>query len=137
MINLSVNIVSVIAAGVAAMVIGFIWYGPLFGKKWLSLMGMKESTMDNKKKMPMMALAGLVAAIITAWILAAFMQAAYVVTLDGALMVAFFVWLGFQATITIGSVLWEGKSVSLFVLNAAHQLVSLLVMATVLLVFST
>jgi len=30
---------AVLVCGVVAMALGFVWYGPLFGKKWLELIG--------------------------------------------------------------------------------------------------
>src|SRR5216117_550063 len=33
------NWVAIIVATVAAMVIGFLWYGPVFGKSWMTLSG--------------------------------------------------------------------------------------------------
>ena len=34
-----VNLLAVLAAGIVPMVVGALWYGPLFGKRWLELMG--------------------------------------------------------------------------------------------------
>lgn len=39
---MDINWIAVIAAAVSAFVLGGIWYGPLFGKKWLALNGMSE-----------------------------------------------------------------------------------------------
>ena len=33
-----VNLLAVLAAGIVPMVVGALWYGPLFGKRWLELM---------------------------------------------------------------------------------------------------
>lgn len=119
-----VNLVSVFLAAVASMVVGFVWYGPLFGKAWSKLSGHKD--MGDKKEMPK-----------TYGILfVASMVAAYVLSMLGAdLMTAFWVWLGFQATLLLHSVLFEGKSWNLYFLNAGHQLVSLLAMSWVLTYF--
>ena len=48
-----VNYLAVLACGVVAMILGFLWYGPLFGKKWSQLMGWGEMTpelMAEKQK---------------------------------------------------------------------------------------
>ena len=34
-----VNWIAIVVCVVAAMALGFVWYGPLFGKLWLELMG--------------------------------------------------------------------------------------------------
>ena len=33
-----VNLLAVLVAGIVPMVVGALWYGPLFGKRWLQLM---------------------------------------------------------------------------------------------------
>ena len=33
-----VNWLAVLVAGIIPLVVGFLWYGPIFGKQWLSLM---------------------------------------------------------------------------------------------------
>jgi len=35
-----VNLFAVLVAGIVPMVIGALWYGPLFGKRWLAMMEM-------------------------------------------------------------------------------------------------
>jgi hypothetical protein len=41
------------------------------------------------------------------------------------------VWLGFIATVTLASVLYEKRSVNLYILNNGYQLVSLVVMGAI------
>ncbi len=33
-----VNLLAVLVAGIVPMIIGMLWYGPLFGKRWMALM---------------------------------------------------------------------------------------------------
>jgi len=103
------------------MAVGFIWYGPLFGKAWMKLTGKKE--MGDKKEMPKTYAILFVASMVTAYVLS---------VLGGSMQTAFWVWLGFQATVLLHSVLFEGKSWNLYFLKAGHQLVSLLAMSWVL-----
>ena len=42
-----VNYLAVLLCGVAAMIIGYLWYGPLFGKEWRSLVGMTDEKMKK------------------------------------------------------------------------------------------
>ena len=44
--DIQVNYVAILACGISAMVIGSIWYGPLFGKTWMQLTGKK---MEDKR----------------------------------------------------------------------------------------
>src|SRR3989344_8789314 len=116
-----INWLALIAAGVVSMIVGFVWYGPLFGKTWIKLSGHKE--MGDKKDMPKTYGIMFAASLVTAYVL---------LVLGANLMTAFWIWLGFQATLLLQSVLFEGKSWNLYFLNAGHQLVSLMAMSWVL-----
>ena len=48
------------------------------------------------------------------------------------ILLALLAWLGFIVTTSLGSVLWEGKPVSLYVLNILFHLVNLVVMGLIL-----
>jgi len=126
----TVNYTAIVAAAVASFVVGWLWYGPLFGKTWMKLTGMKE--MGKKDDMMQSMVIMFVGTLITAWVLSAFLQLTGSMTLSAALPVALWVWLGFQAPEAAGVVLWEGKSWNLFFLNAAQKLVNLLAIAAVL-----
>lgn len=116
-----INWVGLIAAAVGSMAVGFIWYGPLFGKLWMQLSGHKE--MGDKSDMPKTYGILFVASLVTAYVLS---------VIGTGFETVFWVWLGFQATLLLHSVLFEGKSWNLYFLNAGHQLVSLLAMSWVL-----
>jgi hypothetical protein len=130
---LAVNLVSVVLAGIAAMVLGFIWYGPLFGKKWMELTGKTMKDFEKMKSdMPKTYLQGFVLALITAYVLAHFVKYAGAATITDGVMTGVWVWLGFAATLMYGAVLWEGKDKRLFLLNAGYFLVNYIVMGAIL-----
>jgi hypothetical protein len=106
------------------MVIGIVWYGPLFGKQWMKLSGVKA----NKKDMVLRNLGGLLSAVLMAYVLSTFVG----LGLSGALLIGFWIWLGFFATSSLGSVLWEGKSFKLYLINNGFNLLALLTMAAIL-----
>ena len=45
--EIPINYLAVLAAAVSNMVLGFLWYGPLFGKTWSKLMGWGEMTPEK------------------------------------------------------------------------------------------
>ena len=125
-------------AAIANMIVGMLWYGPVFGKTWRKLMGFSETDM---KKMPLTAgqaiAGGTITALLMSYILAheAFVWGSFMGesgTVFFAFMLAFWPWLGFVATTQAGSFLWEGKSFKLFAFNAAASMVSMFAMALVL-----
>ncbi len=131
--TININYWSVLAAAVSNIVIGSLWYGPLFGKEWMKMMGVGKQGSNKNKIMPMQAMAfGFIAALVMSYVLAHFVVYAQAVNFVDGMQTGFWIWLGFIATLLIGSVLWEGKPIKLFFLNAAHWLVSLLVMGGIL-----
>src|SRR5258705_12057280 len=62
------NWIAIIIATVAAMVIGFLWYGPVFGKTWMALTGRGMGTGESPGPLyALTALAAFVEAIALNW----------------------------------------------------------------------
>lgn len=130
MLNYGVDYLSIVITAVVGFVVGFVWWGPLFGKKWAKLMSMSEKDMRKAKEKglakPMVIMA--VTNLIMAYVLAVLL----LVTGMSALSLACHVWFGFVASIMVGSVLWENRSWNLFWLNSIGWLVTISVMALTL-----
>jgi len=133
-----VNILAIVVAAIVGMVIGALWYSPyLFGKTWMRLSKMSEKQLKvmKAKGMGKTYLIAFIAALVTAYVLALFIDLTQAGTLLQGIQIGFWVWLGFIATTMLGNVLWEGKPVQLYVLNVVHQLVSIAVMGAILAVW--
>lgn len=140
--NIHINILAILIAVVANFVLGFIWYTPLFGRRWGKEMGFN---MDEKP--PGSALAkGMIFMIIgnflMAWVFAHNMAVWNPITwglpasemspIGTAMSAAIFTWLGFFFPGDLGSVVWEKKSWTLFFINTGYHLASLIVVAMIL-----
>ncbi len=125
------NYGAVIVAAIANYIIGAIWYGALFGETWKKLSGISDM-----KPTPLNIAVGLISALVMSWVLAHALvfAGAYLKTtgVSAGLMTGFFNWLGFIATVTVGSVIYENKPWKLWFLNNGYWLISLLVMGTIL-----
>ncbi len=131
--QITINFWAVLIAAIVNIVVGSLWYGPLFGKMWKGLMGFTDESMKSMKLSAAHAMVGgLITALVMAYVLNHFAVLTGVVGLDGAWQLAFWIWLGFMMTVSAGSFLWEGKPLKLFLLNAGQQLVSIFLMAVVL-----
>lgn len=135
--DVPVNYLAVVVAAVAAMGVGALWYGPLFGKEWRHLMGMSLDDMKSMPLSPMQAMGlGLVVALVMAYVFShvlvfssSYMHIeGYMAGISGA----FWMWLGFVATTQIGVVLWDGKPWKLFFINTSYSFVSLMIMGVIL-----
>lgn len=136
-----INYFAVLVAAIASMAIGFAWYGPLFGKTWMKLSGITQEKIDASKQKGMTMLYGIAAlgSLVMAYVLAhalVFASAYFKISgVQAGLMVGFWNWLGFIAPVTLGAVLWEGKSPKFWLLINGYYLISLLVMGVILAVW--
>ncbi len=137
-----VNYWAILASAVFMMVLGALWYGPLFGKQWASLMGLKlPEQMDENMKREMMKSYALMAigALLMSFVFSHILvfAKAYLGTsgVSAGLQAGFWNWLGFIAPLTLGPVLWEGKPWKLWFINAGYYLVGLLAIGVVLAVW--
>ena len=65
-----VNLLAVLVAGIVPMIVGFLWYGPLFGKRWLELMETTAEEIQKNFNPWKTHVASFVLALVTAYILA-------------------------------------------------------------------
>lgn len=131
----SVNYLAVLAAAVASMVVGSVWYGPLFGKKFMAEIGMDKWTPEKqaaeKKKMGMTYALQFVASLVMFYVLAGLIVGFGQFGWAKGAMTGFIVWLGFVVPVKFGDAIWGGK-MSLFWLGVGNMLVTLLVAGAII-----
>ena len=116
---------------------GAIWFGPLFGKKWMNLIKMSDKDKKNAQKgMFFKFITQFVAALITSFVLAFFIGAFGAKDATTGALIGFVAWAGFVATTTIGNVLWENKPMELWFINNGHMLLEFLAIGALLAVMS-
>lgn len=122
-----INYWAVLGAGLFLIITGIVWYGPLFGKTWMKIMGVEEMSKEEmrrmqKEMMPMYILQ-FVLSLITSFVLYHFVQLL-------GMSVAFWIWLGFSMPLAAGAV-WDtrkGYAMKKFLIVAGYQLVTLLIL---------
>lgn len=128
-----VNYLAVLVAAVVGFAIGVAWYSPiLFGKQWAGLLGKNLNDPEMKKGASRAMAVNFIGQLLAAFVLAQFVGHLRLNTIGAAISMAFWIWLGFVATVLVGSILWENKPAKLFAINAAYNLVLLAVMASIL-----
>jgi len=131
-----VNYWAVLACGIASMVLGFLWYGVLFGKTWMRLMGYSENHQPDSAAANRGYALAFIGSLIMAYVFSHTLVFAseYMNTqgIMAGLSNGFWMWLGFIAPVTLGSVLWEGKSWKLWCFNNTYNLVQLLMFGIIL-----
>ena len=137
-ILIEVNYIAVLAAAIASMGVGFLWYSPLLvGNQWLAEMGLSKKDMEkgkkNANKMYMLSTLG---ALVMAYVLYHVVEMSVAFygysRLQTGLTSAFWMWLGFVMPVQMTEVLFGGKSMKLFAINTGYQLASLLAMGIII-----
>ena len=131
---IDVNYWAVVLATVSTMIVGSIWYTPkVFGNYWMRVARF-DNTSDRGAVGPIVTT--LIVSFISAWVLAITTQVAWI-ALDGnyllmAITTGLMLWAGFTAARFITHDVFEGRPTGLTILNIAHELVTVLVMALII-----
>jgi hypothetical protein len=130
-----INYWAVLIATASSMVVGSIWYTPkVFGTRWAKLANVDMDRPGASAVVPIVVT--LIVSFITAWVLAGassiawhFYGGSY---LWSALATGVILWAGFTAARFITHDAFEGRPSSLTVLNIAHELVTIVIMALII-----
>jgi hypothetical protein len=132
--NVEVNWLAVLLATVSTMVVGSIWYMPgVLGKTWAKL---ARVDLNKKQGMAGPLVGAFIASLVTAYVLA---HVSYLSNkffghsfLQDALSTGFWLWLGFVAARIFVHDSFEGRPAKLTLINAAHEFVTIMVMALII-----
>ncbi len=132
---MTINLWAVLASAVASMIVGSIWYGPLFGKLFMKEKGMdqwsKEKQAEMKKNMGLSYLAQFIASLVMFYVLAGVVVGFGKTSLLGGMLTGFILWIGFVVPLALGEAIWGGKK-TLFLLSIGNMFVTLLVAGGIL-----
>jgi hypothetical protein len=127
----SINYLAVIVAALSSFVVGWIWYGPLFGKIWMKLHGFTEEELkEGSLSMPVIMAVNYIATALAALAIAMFIgpEANAGFGIFAGIMIAIF-WIG---TSRLNDVLYEKKPWGLFFINVGYNLVIYTIMGAIL-----
>ena len=127
--DIIINYWAVLGGAVFLFVAGMIWYGPLFGKTWMKIVGAPDMSREEMAKMQkqMMPYYGMqfVLALITSYVMYSFAKMSGM-----GVEVAFWIWLGFSMPQAAGA-MWDtkkGLQMKKFLIISGYQLITLLVL---------
>jgi hypothetical protein len=129
MISLApVNWLGVVVGMVVSMILGMLWYGPLFGKTWLAMIGKRAEEIESDPVDYLKtAIAALVSMISLNLAVNAFGAGSLV---EGAIQGAL-VFIGFGATATFVYTTFEGPPQKVWLLYSAYQVLVFIIMGAV------
>jgi hypothetical protein len=125
---ITINYGAVLAGAVGLMIIGAIWYGPLFGERWMKLNGVNPS--DAKARKEMEKTAGPLYGIQFVLTLFQVLVLAHLVADTarvGGFERALWIWAAFVAPTLAGASMWTAEKTNLkwarFLIQAGYQFV--------------
>ena len=124
---LNVNWFAIVVCSIFSHILGFIWFGPLFGKLWLKYSGWKMD--DIKKRSTNMGVRFATAYFLNGfmiYVLALLIHALQIETYTGVVGLVFVIYFGFIAPFQFYSVLWEGHKIEFYLINTSQRLAILL-----------
>lgn len=127
----NVNLIAVLLATVARMVVGFVWYMPqLFGKPMVALSGMTEA--DMQKTMRPSMVVWLLASFVIAFVLAMLVSQMLPVGVVNGMISGVIASVGFVLTTSAAEYAMFGKPLKLYLISAGYNFVSFVVMGAIL-----
>ncbi len=137
---MSVNLWSVLVAGIATMVLGFLWYSPLlFARSWMIAMGHdpedKSKTQEMQKSAGKSYVISFAASLVSAFVLGKIIHITTVNSVLYGMKIGFAIWLAFVTTVQLTAKLFGNQSTRLYLINTGYQLVCYLAMGAILAVW--
>jgi uncharacterized protein DUF1761 len=139
--TIHVNWWAVLIAVVVSFVFGWLWYGPLFGKKWAALMKMPADMKPDPKVMTRGMVLMVIGTFLTAYTMVFFSDIWRPSVWGGTgdspgyyygFLTGLWVWIGFYIPMQLSTVAWEGRSWALYGLNIAYAFLNLQIIAMIL-----
>ncbi|MEM1232291.1 MAG: DUF1761 domain-containing protein [Pseudomonadota bacterium] len=124
-----INLLAVAAAALSAFLLGGLWYGPLFGRRWLAACGVSEDALSGRSMGRVFGLAA-VLSLIAAANLAAFLGPEADLTFG--LFAGFAAGFGWVAAFLGIIYLFEARPLSLWLINGGYATVALTIMGAIL-----
>ncbi|MBT4511815.1 MAG: DUF1761 domain-containing protein [Chloroflexi bacterium] len=131
MITFDLNWLAVGVSMIANMFIGGLWYGPLFGKRWMKELGFTMEDIEGGQTWQPYVIA-IINSFLMAFVLANAIAWVGITAVDEGLLLGLILWLGFTGFSFGVNHAFEGRSIQLWAINSGMYLAGLLVMGVIL-----
>jgi hypothetical protein len=134
---MEVNYWAILICGVLSMVVGAIWYGPLFGRKWCEIVGVDPNNIEGIKKMQKestkLYVVQFILTLFQVWVLAYYIEGWKEAS---GLQNALWIWVAFVMPIIAGTAMWNNDSKKIawtrFLIQSGYQLVIFIIFGLIL-----
>ncbi len=124
-----VNWLAIIVVTIVTFIIGWLWYGPLFGKAWLSATGLNKDNLGSSTKAMILTF---ILTLGTAIVIALTIESLDIIYWPNGLLLGFGLGLAIYAFNIYSDILWENRPVKLLFINAGYRVLSTTIMGGVL-----
>ncbi|MEI6089927.1 MAG: DUF1761 domain-containing protein [bacterium] len=135
---LSINLLAVVVAAIAAFVLAFLAHGPVAGKLWMKLADVHPKGNEKFKDMIPNMLWNFLVQFVTALVLALLLLFTSsspllpgITTVNGIIL-GILVWFGFLVTSSAVDVIWMGKNYKLWLFEAVSSLIVMVAMGAII-----
>ncbi|MFN2499720.1 MAG: DUF1761 domain-containing protein [Pyrinomonadaceae bacterium] len=131
---MKINYPAVFVAAIVHFIIGGLWYGLIFGNKFIEIIGWTPAQVEKiaaESHWSQYAVA-FATSLVLVYILAHFLHYTDAKNVAGGMQTAFWLWLGFVATTQLATVIFEQRKLGLYLLNVGYQLVAGLICGAIL-----
>lgn len=131
---MKINYLAVIVTAVVHFIIGGLWYGLIFGNKFIEIVGWTPAQLEQIAAQSHWSqyLYAFLTSLVLVYVLAHFVQYTKARGLADGIQTGFWLWLGFVATTQLGSVIFEQRKLGLYLLNVGYHLVAALIAGAIL-----
>lgn len=135
---MTINFLAVIVCAIASMIVGFVWFGPIFGKKWMQISGATDMDLEKRKEMQRKAMplyfVQFLLTLFQLYVLAWYIS--YTVNVSSGIHTAFSIWIAFVMPTLAGSAMWNNDAPKVkwakFLIQAGYQLVIFIIFGFIL-----
>ena len=127
-----INFWTVLVAALASFTVGWLWYGPLFGKLWMKLNGFTPEQLREGGGLPMpfIMIVNYVATVLAAFSIAMFIGAES--DMSFGIFAGFMIAISWIGTSRLNDVLYERQPFKLYLINLGYNVVIYIIMGAVL-----
>jgi hypothetical protein len=130
-LTFDLNWLAVIVCATVNMVVGAVWYGPLFGKRWMKEVGLTQADIESGQTWPLYLVAAF-NSLCMAFVLANVVSWAGVTGVGSGVLLGALMWVGFAGFTFAVNHAFEGRTIAHWAINAGTYLVGLMIMGAIL-----
>jgi len=133
----TINYVAIGVGAIISMAIGALWYGPLFGNRWMKIIGVDPNNLEERKKMQKGA--GplyFIQFILTLFQVLVLAHLIADTTRAGGIERAVWIWAAFVIPTLAGAVMWTNENSTMkwarFLIQGGYQFTMFIIYGTIL-----